>query len=151
MSRARSGRTARSWPTIPPTSAFTPTSNANCPRFARRPSRTSRACATFAVSAPDGAAYVVCAITRSVDPSATGRTDGCDALRMRPGRAQEREGVPDPLLEDFVCQLPVGEGAGDLKCADHQGEDTKRDCARRPGVVGCQSGGRIIDDRQLTV
>jgi hypothetical protein len=36
---ARSGSTVRSWPTIPPTSALTATSSANCPAFARNPRR----------------------------------------------------------------------------------------------------------------
>ena len=37
---ARSGRTVRSWPIIPPTRALTPTSSENCARFSRRPRRT---------------------------------------------------------------------------------------------------------------
>ena len=36
---ASSGRTVRSWPIIPPTSALTPTSRRNWPRFSRSPSR----------------------------------------------------------------------------------------------------------------
>jgi hypothetical protein len=36
---ARSGNTVRSWPTMPPTSAFTPTRIKNCGRFALKPSR----------------------------------------------------------------------------------------------------------------
>ena len=38
-SSARSGRTVRSWPIIPPTRAFTPTSSRNWARFSRSPSR----------------------------------------------------------------------------------------------------------------
>ena len=37
---ASRGSTVRSWPIIPPTSALTPTSRENWPRFSRRPSRT---------------------------------------------------------------------------------------------------------------
>ena len=38
---ASSGRTVRSWPIIPPTSALTPTSSRNWARFSRSPSRTA--------------------------------------------------------------------------------------------------------------
>ena len=38
---ARSGRTVRSWPIIPPTSALMPTRSVNCARFARSPRRTA--------------------------------------------------------------------------------------------------------------
>src|SRR3989441_5412853 len=38
-SLAMSGSSVRSWPTMPPTRAFTPTSRANCGRLARSPSR----------------------------------------------------------------------------------------------------------------
>jgi hypothetical protein len=48
---ARSGSTVRSWPIIPPTSALTPTSSANCAKFSRRPKRTG--------CVPSGAAIVI--------------------------------------------------------------------------------------------
>ncbi len=38
-SLASSGKTVRSWPIMPPTSALTPTSSANWARFSLRPSR----------------------------------------------------------------------------------------------------------------
>ena len=40
-SSASSGRTVRSWPSIPPTRAFTATSRTNCPRFSLSPSRSA--------------------------------------------------------------------------------------------------------------
>src|SRR5712691_4886000 len=48
--RARRGRTVRSSPSIPPTSAFTPTRRLNWARFTRRPSRG----ASGRVAAPGG-------------------------------------------------------------------------------------------------
>jgi hypothetical protein len=36
---ASNGRTVRSWPIMPPTSALTATSNTNCGRFSRSPNR----------------------------------------------------------------------------------------------------------------
>ena len=42
LASASSGRTVRSWPIIPPTSALTATSSANWARFSRSPSRSGR-------------------------------------------------------------------------------------------------------------
>src|SRR4051794_1931738 len=39
---------------------------------------------------------------------------------------QQREGVLDALLEDVIRELPVGQDAGELQGADHQGEDAER-------------------------
>jgi hypothetical protein len=49
---ASSGRTVRSWPIMPPTSALTPTRSANWPRFSRSPRRTPGCAAVVMLMLP---------------------------------------------------------------------------------------------------
>ena len=71
---ARRGRTVRSWPIIPPTSALMPTRRQNWPRFSRNPSRTIRE-SLVVVTVRSGAN------ARLREPSRRGRRSRC----TRPG------------------------------------------------------------------
>ena len=66
-------------------------------------------------------------------------------------RAQQREGVLKALLEDLIGELLVGQGAGELQCPYHQGEDAERLRTCRGRIVGRQAGGDVVDDSQHAV
>ena len=70
---ASRGSTVRSWPIIPPTSALTPTSSANWPRFWRRPSRIGADVAVV-VTRRSRAAFPVLADQSSGPPARTARS-----------------------------------------------------------------------------
>jgi hypothetical protein len=74
----------------------------------------------------------------------------CGVSALLPG-AQQSEGVLKALVEDRVGELPVGQGAGELQCSCHQGEDAERLGACRRRVVRVQAGGDVVDDGQQAV
>lgn len=52
----------------------------------------------------------------------------------------------DAVFEDLVGEVWVGQGAGELQGAGHQGEDAEDVGACRAGIVGCEAGGDVVDE-----
>ena len=57
----------------------------------------------------------------------------------------------DALREDFVGAVSIGQGAGQLQCADHQREDVECLDACRLRILRRESGGDVVDDGQQPV
>ena len=64
-------------------------------------------------------------LLRCGEPLKVSETTRWVASGSLPG-AQEREDVLDALRENRVGDLPVGQCAGQLQCADHHREDAER-------------------------
>src|SRR3954466_2440600 len=64
---------------------------------------------------------------------------------------QQCEGVADALFEEFVGELPVGQGAGELQCPGHHAEEAKGLEMCRGWIVGCQAGGEAVDEDECAV
>src|SRR5207253_1369458 len=65
--------------------------------------------------------------------------------------AQQREGARDALVKDLIGEFSVGQGAGELQCPGHQGEEAERLEACGRWIIGCQAGGDIVAQCQDAV
>jgi len=86
-------------------------------------------------------------LLRCGEPWKVSETTRWVASGSLPG-AQEREDVLDALRENRVGDLPVGQCAGQLQCADHHREDAERLDACRLRIVRRQAGADVVDDGQ---
>jgi hypothetical protein len=57
----------------------------------------------------------------------------------------------EALVEDRISEVPVGQGAGELQCCDHQGKHAERLGACRLRIMRRQASGNVVDDGQYAV